>query len=297
MELEQGKVITGVFTIEKISINEHLAELELNNGTTKIIGLLKNNVDIFSKTYSIGEKIVCKGKIRKRRKNNCLDIIYISKNMLESQINKKFNSEGYIERFQEIISSVTDVDYKSILDNCFNDDVKELYFTYPAAKGNHHNYIHGLLQHSIEVVDISLFLANYFEVNKDLLICAGLLHDIGKLKSYDVKDGFKVEKTDWDGLLGHLAISALFVSRIIPPEVDQNKAMLLYHLILSHHGSQEFGSPVVCKTKEAYILSKADELSSALNHIDLLNYKGNWSEEDNKTSFKRSWYRSIENVG
>jgi putative nucleotidyltransferase with HDIG domain len=296
MELEPGKLITGIFTIEKISISEHLAEIELNDGTTKIIGLLKDNVDLFSKTYFIGEKVVCKGKVRKRRKNNCLDIIYISKNMLDTQINKKFNSEVYVERFHELVSNVEDPDYKSILDNCFNDDVKELYFTYPAAKGNHHNYVHGLLQHSVEVVDISLFLAKYFKANKDLLICAGLLHDIGKLKSYDVESGFKVIKTDWEGLLGHLTISALFVSRIIHSEVNQNKAMLLYHLILSHHGSLENGSPVVCKTKESYILSKADELSSALNHIDLLSYNGSWSEEDNKTSFKRSWYRGIENV-
>lgn len=296
MELEQGKVIVNSYTIDKITVNGHIAELELNNGTSKIIGLLKDNVDLFTKTYSLGEKVFCKGKVRKRRKNYCLDLIYISKNMLDSQVDTKFNSNLYIQRFQDIVSSVVDVDYKKVLDNCFNDDVKDLFFTYPAAKGNHHSYIHGLLQHSIEVVDISLFLADYFKnINKDLLICAGLLHDIGKLKSYDVDDEFTVVKTDWEKLLGHLSISALFVSKITPVDIDPNKIMLLYHVILSHHGELIHGSPTVCKTKEAYILHRADELSSTLNHIDSLSYSGQWSTENNKTWTNRSWFRSSSN--
>lgn len=310
MDLEQGKIITGTFLIDKITISGRVAEIELNDiliqditekverirGTTKIIGILKDNVDLFSKTYSVGEKVVCKGKIRKRRKFYCLDIIYISKNMLDPQVSTKFNSDIYIKRFYEIISDVSDKDYKKILDNCFNDDVKQLFFAYPAAKDNHHNYTYGLLQHSIEVTDVCLFLADYYKnVDRDLLACAGILHDIGKLKSYDVDDNVKkIVKTDWEKLLGHLSISALFVSRIIPEDVDETKAMLLYHLILSHHGELAYGSPIVCKTKEAYILNKADDISFTLNHVDSLSYNGLWSDESK--ILKKSWYRSVENV-
>lgn len=293
MELEQGKLITNLFTIEKITVNQHVVEIDLFDGTTKIQGLLKDNIDLFSKTYSVGDKIICRGRVRKRRKNFCLDLIYISKNIIEPEvIEKKFSVENYITRFESIISNITDSDYRLILNNCFNDDVKELYFTYPAARGNHHNYTHGLLEHSIEVVDISLLLADYFgNVNKDLLACAGLLHDIGKLKSYDTDEKTNYVKTDWELLLGHLSISALFVSKITPPNIDQQKIMLLYHLILSHHGELDFGSPIVCKTKEAYILNKADLLSSEINHIDSLKYTGNWSEVD--SLFNRSWFRSV----
>jgi 3'-5' exoribonuclease len=291
LEQEQGKVTTGSYLIDKISVNEHYLELELNNGTTKISGILKDNIDLFSKTYSIGDRVICKGRIRKRRKHNCLDIIYISKNMLDPQINTKFDSDLLVNKFHDLMSSIVDVDYKKVLDNCFNDDVKELFFTYPAAKANHHNYVHGLLQHSIEVVDICLFLAERFKANRDLLVCAGLLHDIGKLKSYDIDGDFKkIVKTDWDQLLGHLSISALFVSKITPSDIDQNKIMLLYHMLLSHHGELSHGSPILCKTKEAYILYRADELSSTLNHVDLLNYTGSWSAEDKITN--RSWFRS-----
>lgn len=291
MELESGKIIVSSFNIDKITVNNHVVEIELNDGTTKIIGLLKDNIDLFTRTYSVGEKIVCKGRVRKRRKFFCLDIIYISKYMLDTQIDKKFNIQKYVDRFNELLESVTDVDYKKILDNCFNEDVKELYFEYPAAQGNHHNYIHGLIQHSIEVVDISLTIGQYFgDINKDLLITAGLLHDIGKLKSYDLDDEGKITKTDWEALLGHLSISALFVSKITPNEIDQKKIMLLYHTILSHHGELSWGSPVIYKTKEAYILHTADNISSTMNHLDLLKYTGNWSEKDD-TSYNRNWFR------
>jgi len=298
MEQEPNKVVTKSFVIDKISINGKFVELELNDGSTKTIAILKDNIDLFSKTYSVGDKVICNGRMRKRRKNECLDLIYIKKDtLLETKIENKFDSEVLINRFNEIVSSIDDFHYKSILENCFNDDVKELYFTYPAAQNNHHNYVHGLLQHSIEVVDISLFLANYStDVDKNLIKCAGLLHDIGKLKSYDMDDDFtKIVKTDWEHLLGHLSISALFVSKITPVDVDPKKIMLLYHILLSHHEKLEWGSPVVCKTKEAYIISKADQISCDLNHLNLLKFQGSWSEVD-KTAFNRSWFRSAENA-
>lgn len=293
MDFQAGQVFTGSFTIDKIEFNEHFVEIELNNGTTKIQGILKDNIDLFSKTYKVGDKIVCKGRVRKKRKNFCLDLIYITQNMLDSQVEvQKFNVQKYVDRFDELVASIVDPDYKKIIENCFNDDVKELYFTYPAAKGNHHNYVHGLLQHSIEVVDISLSVANYFgEYNRDLIICAGLLHDIGKLKAYDMDEDLKVLKTDWEMLLGHLPISSLFVSKIAPSDIDQKKIMLLYHVILSHHGELEKGSPVVCKTKEAYIIHRADEISATMNHLNLLKYNENgWSEKD-ATAFDRTWFK------
>jgi 3'-5' exoribonuclease len=244
----------------------------------------------------VGDKIFCKGKVRRRKKKNCLDLVYISKssdNLEEKSTDKPFNVEPYIQRFEEIVESIVDPDYRQIIDNCFNDDVKELFFSYPAARGNHHNYLHGLLQHTVEVVDISLFLADYFgNSNKDLLSCAGLLHDIGKLKSYDIDDNLKVTKTDWEFLLGHLSISSLFVSKITPADIDPKKIMVLYHTILSHHRKLEWGSPVVCKMKEAYILSMADELSSTLNHLSLLKFTGDWSGPDPINS-NITWFRGV----
>jgi 3'-5' exoribonuclease len=137
-----------------------------------------------------------------------------------------------------------------------------------------------------------LSIGSYFEpVNRDLLICAGLIHDIGKLKSYDVdEDKIKISKTDWDSLLGHLSMSTIFLSKIIPSDFDSHKAMLLYHMILSHHGELQHGSPVGFKTKEAYIMHKADQISSTLNHVSALNFTNNWAKDE---LTQRSWYNKL----
>lgn len=291
MELEENKIITGLYTINKIIVvSKDTLEIELDNGTTQITGVLRNNIDTFLNVCSVGEKIVCKGKVVKREKFY-LEIIYISRNNLNLNLEKKFNYNDLVSRFEKLVNSVKNKVFKEILNECFNDDVKELFFEYPASKENHHNYIHGLLEHSVEVAEISLSISSHFEnIDNDLLICGSLLHDIGKLKSFDVDENFKVSKTNWNELLGHLSISALFLSKITPVDADQEKIMLLYHVILSHHGDLDRGSPVVCKTKEAYIVNKADLISSTFSHIENLKIDSNgWTEKDNIKDFD-SWY-------
>jgi 3'-5' exoribonuclease len=292
MEFENGKIISGSFLIEKITSSKNIVEIELNNGTTKIQSFIKHNADIFIKTYVVGDKIFCKGKVIKRRKKVYLDLIYISKGTntpITLPKDNQFNIDFYIKRFEEIVNDIKDPDYRLIIDNCFNNDFKELFFTYPAAKKHHHNYTHGLLQHTIEVVDISLFLANFVkDLNIDLLLCASLLHDIGKLKAYDVDENLEITRTDWGHLLGHLSISALFVSKIVPPDIDSKKIMILYHMILSHHGKHQWGSPVEYKMKEAYILHMADMLSAELNGFNVLKYINSWSETN---ASNRTWFK------
>ena len=80
-------------------------------------------------------------------------------------------------------------------------------------------------------------------------------------------------------------MSAIFISKIMPQDFDSKKAMLLYHLVLSHHG---INSPVECKMKEANILNFADGLSSRMRHLDLLSFTNHWSKFDELT--KRAWY-------
>jgi hypothetical protein len=128
MEYIPGQIVTGSFVIEQISVNNKFAEIMIKNDDLRILAILKDNVDLFAKTYSIGEKIACKGKIRKRRKFNCLDLIYISKNILETKITNKFNLETYLQRYQELTDSIKDQDYKQVLNCLFNEDVKELFF-------------------------------------------------------------------------------------------------------------------------------------------------------------------------
>ncbi|MGE5437177.1 MAG: HD domain-containing protein, partial [Syntrophothermus sp.] len=136
----------------------------------------------------------------------------------------------------------------------------------PAGKAWHHSYIHGLLEHTLEIIKICDLLADFHpEVNRDILIAGAMLHDYGKIEELSFDNMF--EYTDKGKLLGHIVISAMKIDSIIktiPDFPDELKNCIL-HLILSHQGKLEFASPVVPKTLEAIILYHADELSAKTN--------------------------------
>ena len=136
----------------------------------------------------------------------------------------------------------------------------------PGGKLWHHNYIGGLLEHTLNVTFAAeRFALLYPEVNRDLLITAGLLHDIGKIASYDYTKF--IDFTDEGRLVGHIVIGSQWVTRC-NSKIDRFPKSLeteLIHLILSHQGKLEHASPVVPMTLEGLILYYADELDSKAN--------------------------------
>jgi 3'-5' exoribonuclease len=290
--MENSQLITDDFFIQEIIEKKHFLVIILKKDVEIVEAILKDNIDIFLRTFVINDHVVCQAKPRVKRTKTVLDIVWIKKYDLQitNQLDTKIDIELFIKKLDVFVENVKDKDYKLILNEFFqNENIREIYFQSPAAKNNHHNFESGLLQHSIEVTEISVFLANYYpqRVNLDLLVTGCLLHDVGKIKSYDFKNN-EIVKTDWDDLLGHLSMSAIFISKMLPEGFDSHKSKLLYHLILSHHGKLEWGSSVLCKTKEAEILRFADEISSSLSHIDALEFINNISKPDELN--KRVWY-------
>jgi 3'-5' exoribonuclease len=136
----------------------------------------------------------------------------------------------------------------------------------PAGKSWHHAYIHGLIEHTIEIIKICELMSELHpELNRDLLLTGAMLHDIGKTEELSYESAF--EYTDKGKLIGHIVIAANLVTDAIkkiegfPKELENN----LLHLILSHQGKLEHASPVVPKTTEAIALYQADELSAKVN--------------------------------
>ena len=165
------------------------------------------------------------------------------------------------EEFNIIINSIKNINLNQLLNNIFinNPDIMKKFEEHPAAKSNHHGFFGGLIEHTISVASICDFLSNrYNGVNRDLLVTAALLHDIGKL--YELNSYPEIEYTNKGKLLGHIVIGYELVSKEIGNilNFDSNLKEDLLHCILSHHGDLEFGSPVVPKTIEAIILSCAD---------------------------------------
>lgn len=138
---------------------------------------------------------------------------------------------------------------------------------WPAARQVHHAYRSGLLEHVLKIMEVAVFLADTYGLRRDLLIAGALLHDLGKLEelSYNVSIDYSVE----GNLVGHIVIGAAMLREALRGHPDVPKAMglELEHLILSHHGAKELGSPVTPMTPEAFILAAADDLDAKMQQI------------------------------
>jgi len=136
----------------------------------------------------------------------------------------------------------------------------------PAAKAIHHAVLGGLLEHTVSVVGLCRLLADYYPaVNRDLLLAAAMLHDLGKIKELAWDRVF--DYTDPGRLLGHITLGALMVEERIRtiPDFPSALANSLLHCILSHHGELEWGSPKRPKTLEAIVLHYAENLDGKVN--------------------------------
>src|SRR5947209_12071976 len=142
----------------------------------------------------------------------------------------------------------------------------------PAAKRYHQAYRHGLLEHSLTVAQaVGAVAAMFPGIDRDLALTGALLHDIGKLDAYELQ-GASIVMSDQGRLYGEIALGYYHVRRLIeqldgfPHELEQ----ALLHVILSHHGSLEHGSPVVPCTREATLVHMIDNLGGRLGSFDRL---------------------------
>lgn len=146
-------------------------------------------------------------------------------------------------------------------------EIRNKLLTAPAAKNVHHAYAGGLLEHSLSVAKVCLLLCeNYPELDRQLLFVAGLFHDIGKLQ--ELSSGLVTDYTDEGRLVGHI-VQGLFMLRpfLIKAKVEPELVLHFEHLILSHHGLLEYGSPKVPATAEAFILHYADNIDAKVQQI------------------------------
>ena len=174
-----------------------------------------------------------------------------------------------IEQFNHIFDSITDPYLQELLQRIFTPQLQTAFFRAPAAKKIHHNYSGGLLEHTLGIAQMCIrAVENYPQLNRDLLISGAFLHDIGKLKEYEMK---VVPEYSVEGrLLGHIVMgSELITARIAEMRAEgvhfpDKLEWMLKHMILSHHGSLEFGSPVIPLFPEAFVLYMMDNLDAKL---------------------------------
>lgn len=181
-----------------------------------------------------------------------------------------------------------------------NDEFRVRFERTPGSTAGHHAKLGGLLLHTFEVASIARATARTTRANQDLVFAGAMLHDIGKVEAYEVgATGFSY--TPCGLLLGHVVLGALMLERALAaldqPVCTEGQILELQHMILSHHGSLEFGSPVQPMTAEAEIVHWADEASAKASDMmdsieDPTNFPGGHEISDSRPwRVKRHVYR------
>ncbi len=178
------------------------------------------------------------------------------------------------EDLRELVATVQDPHLRSLLDAVFGPDAPtwDAFRTAPAAKRYHQAYRCGLLEHCLTVAQaVSATSATFPGIDRDVAVTGALLHDIGKLEAY-TSDPLAIDMTDAGKLEGEIALGYYRVRRLIEdiPAFPVERATAVLHIILSHHGSLEYGSPVVPCTREATLVHMIDNLGGRLGSFDRL---------------------------
>ncbi len=175
-------------------------------------------------------------------------------------------------RLRQFAAELTDPWLRQLVEAVLNDsEISPLLRRAPAAKTMHHAYLGGLLEHVVSLCELCFVVAaRYPETNRDLLLTGAILHDIGKVYelSYDRSLGY----TNEGQLIGHIVMAVEIIGRKAAaiPGFPDHIATLVKHMILSHHGQYEFGSPKLPMFREAVMLNYLDDLDSKMGAMRVM---------------------------
>lgn len=275
-EISEGERIDSFFAVQDASLLTTAAgkpyiRLTLMDATGKVqANMWDGNEDIYA-SFTVGDVIKVRAQVETYRGSIQLKISNL-RPALDSEVDlaafvptTNADVDALDQELDRLIASVTDGDYNTLLHTFFDDsEVRTAFVRSPAAKENHHGYVGGLLEHTVNLTRIAeVFCATTTTpLDRDLLLTGALLHDIGKIRELSVHTA--IEYTDEGKLVGHLVIGALMVAERAAgiKNFPEDKKWLVQHLVLSHHGLREYGSPVLPATPEALALHHIDNLDA-----------------------------------
>jgi len=212
----------------------------------------------------------------------------------------QYNEEDFIKRtkkdvetlylrLKEYANKVVDPKLKLLLENIFSQEIGQNFKKHPAAISIHHNWIGGLLEHTLEVVKYCELSKELFpELNQDLLLTGALLHDIGKLEEMEMTT--RIKGTNKGMFSGHLVLGAILASKKMDEiGLEEGQKDKILHMIVSHHGKEENGTPKEPMFPEAVALYYADESSSKI--AEMLNFIED-SKNETEDDFMPKWEKN-----
>ncbi|NQT75585.1 MAG: HD domain-containing protein [Candidatus Omnitrophica bacterium] len=228
--------------------------------------------DLFD-SFSVDEYIKIKGKVEIYRKYPQVKLDALQK-VKDSAVDRAVyvpavekDRDEMFRSFLSELGQVKNTHLKQLLKNIFaNADCTARFKMAPAATDFHHPYLGGLLEHTLSCMQLARIVASrYPDIDIDLLICGTALHDIGKIEELSYEKSFYY--TDKGRLIGHIVLGTNLVEKEITGISgfpDELKSLLL-HIMLSHHGEQEWGSPKRPMCLEAIVLHHVDNLDAKIN--------------------------------
>jgi len=276
--LQKGDSVDHFLILKKIEIRKakngkDYLSLELGDRSMNVNSNIWDNFESINKNYKVGDIVKIIGTMDDYQGVPQLKIAQIKPVSENDDVNasdffmkSKRDIELMKKEFNDRIENISNVSLKTLIKNIFNEVNFEKFINSPAGKSWHHAYVHGLIEHTLEIIKICDLMADIHpEINRDLLISGAMMHDFGKTEELSVDASFSY--TDKGKLVGHIVIAAMIINdetgkiKNFPEELKNN----LLHIVLSHQGKLEFASPVIPKTLEAITLYQADELSAKVN--------------------------------
>lgn len=280
-DIEPNQIIDSIFFLDSFELKKD------KNGKEYILLNLRDKSGsikafIWNASHSTYEKLIRKNLINvsgySRLLENTLIIdvynwSYAKWDEVEMRDFIEIVKEGINHWYLKLTELTNNIDApycRALIDLFINDyEFMKLFKTRPAGISIHHNYVGGLLEHTVSTMSLSALTADKYPdvLDKSILITGAFLHDIGKTK--ELSGNVSIEYTTEGELLGHITLGILILEEKISlfENFPKELALHLKHIILSHHGKLEFGSPITPKTPEAIVVSTLEGLDAKFNHL------------------------------
>jgi len=279
-DIRAGDLVDDIFVLSEKTMAQkrdgsNFLNITISDKTGNIKGVIWDRVDEISAGTASGDFVQVQGAVSEYKGTlqlvvkNMTTIPADSINPSDFLPATRRDIDKMFLRLLKITATMEAGHLKKLFETFFNDmDFVRKFKNAPAAKKMHHAYIGGLLEHTLSMALLADRIAGHYSgVDRDLLIAGTILHDIGKIREFNYK--YSIDYSDEGRLLSHIVIGIMMLDEKLKEVEDfpQDQAILLRHMIVSHHGTREFGSPEPPKTIEAVLLNYIDEIDAKVNGI------------------------------
>ncbi len=280
-DLQEGQTFSGFFLVAQKQLQPfakkpgNFLSLVLQDRSGTVQAKVWDNAEFVAQNFAVGDVVDITAAVGSYKGEPQLTVSELRRAVegtyrWEDLVPTTSRSVAEMKRsVQAMVKAVGDPYLRQLLSVFFGEkDLLEQFATAPAAKGMHQAYRGGLIEHTLNVWELAKTAAALHPefVDRDLLAAGVLLHDIGKIKEYSYRG--VIELTDEGKLLGHILIGTNWVQDAIAkiPGFPTEMASQLLHMIISHHGRLEYGSPKRPQTVAACVLHQADMMDSQIAH-------------------------------